>query len=90
MVNAILLQDGKAIGVELKDGRKIKADVVIHNAGLNRLVEMVGKENLPENYAQHLSGAIPANVAALILGTKTPLLGEEHSLLHTIGLVPHP
>ena len=87
-VKSILLQEGKAIGVELKDGRQIKAGVIIHNAGLNRLVNMVGKENFPENYAQNLGEAIPAKVAALILGTNTPLLGEEHSLLHTMGWDP--
>ncbi|NPV86521.1 MAG: FAD-dependent oxidoreductase [Anaerolineae bacterium] len=84
-VDKINVQNGKASGVTLKDGRIIEADTVVHNAGLNRLMRLVGEENLPSNYTARLRSAIPANVAALILGTRLPLLGEGYSLLHLMG-----
>jgi phytoene dehydrogenase-like protein/NAD-dependent dihydropyrimidine dehydrogenase PreA subunit len=84
-VASIMLEAGRANGVILKDGRRIYADVVVHDAGIKRLIELVGEANLPDEYVQRLKGAIPAVVAALILGLNRPLLGEEHSLLHTMG-----
>ena len=84
-VESILLEDGRAVGVKLKDGRVINAEVVVHNAGMKRLIELVGEENLPVQYVSHLRGAVPAVVAAMILGLNEPLLGKEHSLLHTMG-----
>ena len=84
-VERIVVENGAARGVTLSDGRTITADVVIHNAGLGRLIRLVGQENLPPDYLARLEGAIPANVANLILGSTEPLLGEDHSLLHTMG-----
>jgi len=84
-VESILLKEGKAVGVKLKDGRKINANVVVHNAGIKRLIQLVGEENLPKEYMAHLRQAVPAVVAALILGLNEALLGKEHSLLHTMG-----
>jgi phytoene dehydrogenase-like protein/NAD-dependent dihydropyrimidine dehydrogenase PreA subunit len=49
-VASIEVEDGRAKGVQLVDGRTVAADVVIHN-----------------------------------LGTNEPLLGPDHSLLHTMG-----
>lgn len=84
-VQSILLENGRAAGVKLSDGRMIKADVVVHNAGINRLIQLVGEANLPTDYVTRLKKAVPAVVAALILGVGEPLLGQEHSLLHSMG-----
>jgi phytoene dehydrogenase-like protein/NAD-dependent dihydropyrimidine dehydrogenase PreA subunit len=84
-VASIDVESGRAKGVTLEDGRTIAADMVIHNAGLNRFMQLVGEENLPPEYVTRLRSAVPANVAALILGTTDSLLGDEHSLLHTMG-----
>ncbi len=84
-VKSIMLENGKACGVKLMDGRTIKAEVVVHNAGIKRLIQLVGEENLPQEYVTHLRGAVPAVVAALILGLNEALLGDEHSLLHSMG-----
>jgi phytoene dehydrogenase-like protein/NAD-dependent dihydropyrimidine dehydrogenase PreA subunit len=84
-VASIDLKDGKATGVTLADGRVISAGIVIHNAGLNRLIGLVGEKNLPPQYLSRLKQAVPANVAALILGTTEPLLQQDHSLLHAMG-----
>ncbi len=87
-VERILIEENRAVGVRLQDGRELHAQIVIHNAGLNRLLSLTGEENLPQEYTQRLKSAVPAQVAALILGTKQPLLGSEHSLLHTMGWEP--
>ncbi len=84
-VASIRVENGRARGVTLADGRVIAADVVVHNAGLNRLIALVGEQNLPADYVARLRAAVPATVAALVLGTSEPLLGAEHSLLHTMG-----
>jgi phytoene dehydrogenase-like protein/NAD-dependent dihydropyrimidine dehydrogenase PreA subunit len=84
-VESIVLDNGKACGVKLRDGRTINADVVVHNAGIKRLIQLVGEENLPKEYVAHLRAAVPAVVAALILGLNKALLDEEHSLLHSMG-----
>jgi phytoene dehydrogenase-like protein/NAD-dependent dihydropyrimidine dehydrogenase PreA subunit len=84
-VAGIQLKEGRAVGVTLADGRQISAGLVVHNAGLHRLIELVGRDNLPHSYLARLESAIPANVASIILGTTEPLLGPRHSLLHAIG-----
>ncbi len=84
-VASIVLEGGNAIGVRLKDGRVVKAPLVLHDAGLRRLLQLVGEENLPIEYTSRLKRAVPAVVAALILGLKRDLLGKEHSLLHAMG-----
>jgi phytoene dehydrogenase-like protein/NAD-dependent dihydropyrimidine dehydrogenase PreA subunit len=84
-VSRINIWDGKATGVTLEDGRVVKAGFIIHNAGLNRLITLAGEENLPKEYVGRLQAAVPADVAALVLGTRESLLGEGFSLLHTMG-----
>jgi phytoene dehydrogenase-like protein/NAD-dependent dihydropyrimidine dehydrogenase PreA subunit len=84
-VASIQVEARKARGVTLADGRAISADVVVHNAGLNRLIALIGEANLPSEYTARLRSAVPATVAALILGVKDDLLGKDHSLLHTMG-----
>jgi phytoene dehydrogenase-like protein/NAD-dependent dihydropyrimidine dehydrogenase PreA subunit len=84
-VEAIDVENGTAKGVVLADGRRLQADTIVHNGGLNRLLDLVGPQRLPPAYVSRLRGAIPATVGALILGTTERLLGEEHSLLHSMG-----
>ena len=87
-VDKIVVQNGKVVGVQLSDGRLIRTEIVIHNGGLNRLLKLTGEQHFPEDYTRRLKEAVPANVAALVLGTKEPLLGADHSLLHTMGWKP--
>ncbi len=84
-VDSLQIENGKAAGVTLGDGRFISAGVVVHNAGLNRLLALAGEENLPAEYVARLRSVVPARVAALILGLKEDLLGPDHSLLSTMG-----
>jgi len=46
-VRRVLIEDGKAIGVELKSGGVLRSPIVVSNADAKRtLLEMVGRENL--------------------------------------------
>ena len=40
---------------------------------MKRLIELVGEGNLPAEYVKRLRSAVPAVVAALILGLKEPV-----------------
>ena len=84
-VESIILEDGQAHGVRLKDGRIVRAEVVVHNGGIKRFLQLVGEDKLPGDYVARLKKAVPAVVAALILGLNRDFLGKEHSLLHTMG-----
>lgn len=84
-VDRILTEKGLAVGVKLSDGREVYSSVVVHDAGIKRLIDLVGQEDLPTAYVNRLRNAVPAIVAALILGLKEPILGDDHSLLHAMN-----
>jgi all-trans-retinol 13,14-reductase len=47
-VNKILINDGRAVGVELADGRTEKADLMLASGGMQDVFfDLVGKEHLP-------------------------------------------
>jgi phytoene dehydrogenase-like protein len=48
-VEKILLENGTAKGIRLTDGTEIKADVVISDLSINLALDMLGKENVPDN-----------------------------------------
>ena len=60
-VSRIVLQDGKAAGVTLEDGRDIRASTVISNADLMHTLEkLVGFEHVPDAYIRRLTRLKPA------------------------------
>jgi phytoene dehydrogenase-like protein len=65
-VNRILVEGGKARGVETSEGEEITADVVVSNAGIKRTVEMAGPENFPDEYVSYVQG-LRESYAALIV-----------------------
>ena len=55
LVTKILLEDGKAVGVQTKDGKEFKARYVISNANaLDTFFKMIGEEHLPADYVERL------------------------------------
>jgi len=80
-VGHVLLEQGKAAGIALKNGDRIAARTVVHNGGIGRLVKLVGAENLPGKYLARLQGLVPVDCAAIILGTTEPLLTEAPILM---------
>jgi phytoene dehydrogenase-like protein len=93
----VILKDGAAIGVALKDGREFYAKRVISNADPNRtFLGMVGERNLPDDFVagirniRYKSGVIKINVALNQLPDFTALPGKEAGPQHrvTIHIAP--
>lgn len=55
-VKKILIENRKAIGVELEDGTKLYGSWIVSNSDLNKTAfELVGKEHLPSKYLEFIS-----------------------------------
>jgi all-trans-retinol 13,14-reductase len=55
-VQRILIEDGKAVGVQLKSGEELRAPIVISNADLKRtMLEMVGAEHVSPQSAARIA-----------------------------------
>ncbi len=66
-VQRILVEQGRAVGVELNARETHCAEAVISNADLQRtLLGMVGREHLPAAYAQQVSALKPATSAFMM------------------------
>jgi phytoene dehydrogenase-like protein len=56
LVKEIIIEEKKAIGVELEDGTKFFADFIVSNADATlTFFQMVGAENLPDEFVKNLS-----------------------------------
>ena len=80
-VTRVLMEKGKAAGIELGNGDRIGAETVIHNAGIRSFVKLAGPENLPVAFVSRVRNLVPVDCAALILGTTEPLLTEAPILM---------
>lgn len=59
-VNSIIVEDGRAAGVELKD-RTLRAPVVISNAGIQPTVlKLAGAEHFPADYVARVRELVPS------------------------------
>ncbi|MBK3736112.1 FAD-dependent oxidoreductase [Azospirillum brasilense] len=66
-VRRILVEIGRAAGVETLDGERIAAAAVISNADARRtLLELVGEEHLPAGYADQYRALRPTTSAFLV------------------------
>lgn len=66
-VARILIEDGRAAGVETADGRRIRARAVLSNADLRRtLLELVGPEHLPPAVAARCAALRPSTSAFMV------------------------
>jgi len=54
LVTSVILSNGEARGVRLKNGSKVYSNVVISNADPFRMRDLIGKNNLPEDYNKKL------------------------------------
>jgi len=49
----VLIEKGKALGVELEDGEKITSKIVLSNLDpINTFLKRVGAEHLPANFVE--------------------------------------
>jgi all-trans-retinol 13,14-reductase len=66
-VERILIDNGRAIGVALADGRRITAGAVVANADVRRtFLELVGRNALPARFADRLAAAAPGPSAFMV------------------------
>lgn len=66
-VSRILIENGRAAGVETADGRVIRAPAVISNADVRRtMLELVGAEHLPAAYAARCAALRPSTSAFMV------------------------
>ncbi|MGY0779561.1 phytoene desaturase family protein [Azospirillum argentinense] len=66
-VRRILVEDGRAAGVETMDGERIAAAAVISNADARRtLLELVGEEHLPAGSADQYRALRPSTSAFMV------------------------
>jgi phytoene dehydrogenase-like protein len=70
-VRRILVERGRATGVELSDGRRAAADAVVANADVRRtFLELVGREHLPADFTRQIEALRPSASAFIVfLGT---------------------
>jgi phytoene dehydrogenase-like protein len=66
-VERILVDNGRAVGVALADGRRVIARAVISNADVKRtFLKLVGREALPASFADRLAATAPGPSAFMV------------------------
>ncbi|MDW7650552.1 MAG: NAD(P)/FAD-dependent oxidoreductase [Bacillota bacterium] len=80
-VRKILVEDNRAAGVELADGRQVRADAVISAAdGYTTLYKLLGAEYVPDKIAKYYSGDYPTMTSMMVyMGIDYDLSGIPHS-----------
>ncbi|MBN1289289.1 MAG: NAD(P)/FAD-dependent oxidoreductase [Actinobacteria bacterium] len=59
-VKKVIIEGGKAAGVELESGEVIKSNVVISNGGIKETVrDLVGEDQFDRNYAEKIEKLVP-------------------------------
>lgn len=85
-VRKVLVEGGRAVGVELVDGTQIRSRIVISNVNAKTLyLEMVGRENIPSWAVKAIDGyalSIPAPMIMLGLNS-APDLDAHHTFCYT-------
>lgn len=88
-VGRILVEGGRAVGIVLADGRRVRARVVVSNASAPQTFdELLGTEHLPAAFARQLRRLTPS-VSGLVLMTATTLdlrrPGVSHQIIFSDG-----
>jgi phytoene desaturase len=89
LVTRIVIENGRAVGVELEDGEIVGSRVVLSNASaIPTYLDLVGRQNLPSAFARAIEGytlSIPAPMAYFGLSAK-----PEQIRCHFTVMVPPP
>ena len=75
-VAQIMVEENTAIGVKLENGRVVHSQIVIHNGGPNRFVNLVGSQHLPPDYLAKLTTLKGVECAALFGAAREPLFTD--------------
>jgi all-trans-retinol 13,14-reductase len=66
-VQRVIVENGRAVGVELKNGQIHHAKAVISNADTHKtFLELVGREHLPTKYAKDIEALKPSTSAFIV------------------------
>ena len=89
-VEKVLVENGKAVGIRLKDGSEIRADIVISDLTIDLTLEMVGKENVPRDIWDKMVEIkkIGYDRTQLFWGNIALIDEPEYPLDPDLGLVP--
>jgi phytoene dehydrogenase-like protein len=88
-VGQIIVEDGRARGVRLVDGRPIRADTVISNADARQTFEqLVGIEHLPGPFARRLQRLKPS-LSAFVVYAATDLDLRQFEVAHETFVYKH-
>jgi|BarGraNGADG00312_2_1021985.scaffolds.fasta_scaffold00554_4 phytoene desaturase len=89
LVTRIVVENGRAVGVELANGEVVRAGVVVSNASaIPTYLDLVGRHNLPRAFARAIEGytlSIPAPMSYFGLSKK-----PEQIRCHFTVMVPPP
>jgi len=89
-VRRILVEDGRAAGVVLENGQRVKARLVVSNGDARQTVdELVGAEHFPRRYRQRLAAA-SASISAFVVYAATSLDLSQSELAHETFLYEGP
>jgi len=89
-VRRILVEDGRAAGVVLENGQRVRAPLVISNADARQTIEeLTGVEHFPRRYRQRLAAA-SASVSAYVVYAATSLDLARSELAHETFLYDGP
>jgi len=90
LVRRILVEDGRAAGVVLENGQRVRAPLVVSNADARQTVEeLVGPEHFPARFRRRLAGAA-ASTSAFVVYAATTLDLTRAELGHETFLYPGP
>ena len=66
-VQRIVMENGHAVGVELKGGQTHRAKAIISNADTHKtFLELIGREHLPIDFAQNIESLKPSATAFIV------------------------
>ena len=85
MVNKIVIEGNRAAGVELSDGRRVKARYVVSNVDARQtFLKLVGEERLPLKFRRELDESPPspsAFIVSLGVGLNLKAMGFEETYI---------
>lgn len=88
-VSRIVVEDGRATGVELDSGERVKADVVVSNSDARLTFEgLIGEEHVPERYLKKLRRMKPS-ISGFLLYSAAKIDPLEHDLDHEVAVFKH-
>jgi len=66
-VQRVLMENGCAIGVELRNGQTHRAKAILSNADTHKtFLELIGREHLPADFAQYIGSLKPSATAFIV------------------------